>query len=173
MIDSKARRSSSDWPTTHRAGRAHGRPTSPLREHARGHREELQGVQDDRRERRADGAMEPMYPRAEIRQTDLGADVGAVGVAIAAGASAGGCDPRHRREVPLVLRTLRHVVGAERRGLSDDKLTTIVAGQRPATSRARRRSRSTSRPASSTTARGRSLAIARPCRRLASTGLRS
>jgi len=51
--------------------------------------------------------MEPMYPRAEIRQTDLGADVGAVGVAIAAGPGAGGRDPRHGREVPLVLRTLR------------------------------------------------------------------
>ena len=58
-----------------------------------------------------------------------------------------------------------HVIAAERRGLSD------TTSSPP--SRARRRSRSTSRPPSSTTARCRSLAIARPCRRLASTGLRS
>lgn len=53
------------------------------------HREELSGLQDHRRQRRADGAMEPMAARAEIRQADLGPDPGDVGVAVAAGPGQG------------------------------------------------------------------------------------
>jgi hypothetical protein len=77
-----------------------------------------------------------MDPRAEIRQTDLGADVGAVGVAIAAGLV---------REVAILLTGAKfhssyelyaHLIAAELLGLSDDKFTTIVfttivADQRP------------------------------------------
>ena len=70
------------------------------------HREELSGLQDHRRQRRADGAMEPMAARAEIRQADLGPDPGDVGVAVAAGPGQGSGDPGHRRGLPLGVRAL-------------------------------------------------------------------
>jgi 4-carboxymuconolactone decarboxylase len=68
--------------------------------------------------------------RTEVWQTDLGADQGTLCRAL----------PKTVREVAILVTGAKfrsayeiyaHVMIAERRGLSDDKIATIVAGQRP------------------------------------------
>ena len=75
--------------------------------------------------------MESVAAFRQVRRTDLGADQGPVQLAHAAEAGARGGDPGHRRAFSLGLRTLRPCLVAEARGLPDEKIATIVAGQRP------------------------------------------
>jgi 4-carboxymuconolactone decarboxylase len=75
--------------------------------------------------------VESVAARTEIRQADLGPDASAVDFAVAAAPA---------REVAILVtgttfhsayQLYAHVIAAESRGLSDDKLATILAGQRP------------------------------------------
>src|SRR5260370_7020352 len=76
--------------------------------------------------------MESLDTRAEIRQAGLGTDQGDGIATVAARATV--------REVAILVtgahfrsayELYAHVIVAEHRGLSDEKLATIVAGQRP------------------------------------------
>ena len=76
--------------------------------------------------------LESLAACAEIRQTDLGPDLGAV---------VSPSLPRTVREVAILVtgttfhsayEFYAHVIAGDPRGLSDDALATIVAGQRPA-----------------------------------------
>ena len=49
------------------------------------------------------GTVESVATRTEVWEADLGADQGALGLAVPAEASSRGGDPRHRREISLRL----------------------------------------------------------------------
>ena len=102
-----------------------------LRGYARRHREELSGIQDHCREWRANGPWNPW-----LHDPKFGKPIWELTKALSFSPSL----PKPVREVAILVTGAKfraayeiyaHVMVAERRGLSDDKLATIVAGQRP------------------------------------------
>ena len=75
--------------------------------------------------------MESMAAIREVRRAGVGARQGPVDVARAAPPNSGDRDSCHRCEIRSAYEIYAHVLVAELRGLPDDKIATIVAGQRP------------------------------------------
>ena len=78
------------------------------------------------------GPWNPWLSFPKFGGADVGAGQGAVDFARAAAARARGGDPGHGRQFHSAYELYAHVLAAELRGLPDEKISTIVAGQRPA-----------------------------------------
>ena len=105
------------------------RAASSSRGHAGWHREKLPGISSPSpREWRADRALESVAARTEVRKADLGAHECALRLPLPSKTGSRGRDPSHRREISSVCQIYAHVCSAV---MSDDKIATIVAGQRP------------------------------------------
>ena len=107
------------------------RTKAALRGYAHRHRKPFQGFREYAAGRRFAGPVESLAQRTAIRQTGLGIGQGDGRQSLASAAV---------REVAILVtgshfrsgyELYAHVLVAEQRGLSDEKLATIVAGQRP------------------------------------------